>query len=151
VGLTELLAGKGYLGGFFINASDWFFYAGDAKALNAFLADYAKLPDTPLVLVLHPGTGKASAPWDKEALNCDWSVGVSRERLARAPEAGEGKALQGKQRPRVEVTLSLWLGGQVGLSDLDVPLNVEVRSGGEIEDFVATHEAKRTSLKGKTN
>jgi hypothetical protein len=31
-----------------------------------------------------------------------------------------------------------------GLDDLDVPLTIEVRSSGEIEEFVAHHQAKQS-------
>ena len=61
-GLAELLNAGGRVGGFFVNASDWFFFQGDAKAFNAWLEKYAALKDTPLRLVLHPGRATERRP-----------------------------------------------------------------------------------------
>jgi hypothetical protein len=41
-----------------------------------------------------------------------------------------------------EITVELWLGGQVDLSKVEVPLNLKVESGGEIEKFIAAHKLK---------
>ena len=45
--------------------------------------------------------------------------------------------------------VEIWLGGKVTLDQLKVPSTVEVRSGGEIEKFVAEHEARRKQAGGK--
>ncbi len=42
-GVTELANCEDRIGGHWINASDWFHYAGDAKAFNEFLQQYAKI------------------------------------------------------------------------------------------------------------
>ncbi len=59
-GLADLVNYDGRVRGFFINTSDYFFYAGEAKALNTFLERYAALKGVPLTLVLHPGRGEES-------------------------------------------------------------------------------------------
>lgn len=141
-GLAELLNADGRVGGFFVNASDWFFFQGDAKTFNAWLAKYATLKDTPLRLVLHPGRGTDRRPWSKEGetrLPVDWQVDVINRQWTR-------EAIEEKQPVKAghDVTVHVFLGGQVRLDDLDVPLDVEVRSGGEIEEFVAHHAAKQS-------
>src|SRR5262245_29218443 len=58
-GLQELANCRGRVHGFFVNAEDFFFYAGETKALNEFLRDYARLKDTKLEVVLHVGRKRA--------------------------------------------------------------------------------------------
>lgn len=137
-GLSDIVNTKARVCGFFVNANDWFYFKGDTKAFNSVLAAYGKLKDTPLLLVLHPGRGTAREPWDKgKGTPCEWSVEVIRRGWG-APEAKPGET------GKYVVTLHLWLGGDVSLEELDVPLNVNVRSGTEIEKFVAEHEAKQS-------
>jgi len=137
-GLAEIINAYPRVCGFFINASDWFYFKGDTKAFNAVLAAYAKLEDTPLKLVLHPGRCRAKAPWDKdEGSPGEWSIAVIRRGWG-APKAGPGET------GNYVVTVNLWLGGDVALDGLDVPLNVDVASGREIETFVVDHQAKQS-------
>lgn len=138
-GLYELLSGQGRVAGYFINANDYLFYHGDTKAFNKFLEGCAKLKDTPLKLVLHPGRGMTSKPWnDAKPAPFEWSVSVLRRGWH--PDAPEAKA---GQKGGYVVALGLWLGGDVALDALDVPLEVEVESGMEIERFIHLHDVKR--------
>ncbi len=57
--LTDLANRPGRVGGYWVNSNDWFYFAGDTKALNDFLRRYAELKETPLVLVIHPGKAPA--------------------------------------------------------------------------------------------
>ncbi len=141
-GLADLLNSGGRVGGFFVNANDWFFFQGDAKAFNAWLEKYAALKDTPLQLVLHPGRTTDRRPWSKEGearLPVDWQVDVINRQWTY-------EAIDEKHpvKPGHDVTVHVFLGGQVGLDDLDVPLGVSVESGGEIEEFVVHHQAKQS-------
>jgi len=142
-GLAEIINTKARVCGFFVNANDWFYFKGDTKAFNKALAAYGKMKETPLKLVLHPGRCMAREPWDKDkATPCEWSFAVIRRGWG-APEAKPGDSGQ------YVVTLNLWLGGDVTLEDLDVPLAVDVESGREIEKFVVDHQAKQSLLKAK--
>ena len=138
VGLVDLVNRDQRVHGFFVNAND-FFFSGDTDALNEFLSFYAILKDTPLTLVLHPGGATAASPWDKETRTaCEWEVSVLRRGWhPRAPEDSANKDA------RYVVMVDVWLGGQVELDTLQVPLSVEVKSGGEVEDFIAAHEERR--------
>ena len=147
-GLRELVNTPGRVGGFFVNASDFFYFRGDAKAFNAWLESYAALQDTPLRLVLHPGRSDDRRPWSKDGekrLPVDWCLDVINRQWSR-------DAIEEKKpvKPGYDVTVHLFLGGQVGLEDLDVPLAVGVESAGEVERFVAQHQAMQTLLKTST-
>jgi len=141
-GLKDLVNTKARVCGFFVNANDWFYFKGDSGAFNAVLAAYATLKDTPLRLILHPGRGTAREPWDKgTGTPAEWSITVVRRGWG-APKATPGQA------GKYVVTINLWLGGDVALDDLDVPLAVDVESGREIEKFIATHQAKQSLPEG---
>src|SRR5690348_9226869 len=59
-------------GGYWINSNSWFWYSGRTDALNEFLVEYAKLQETPLLLVLKTGDdGPAEAP---RGQGCDWEL-----------------------------------------------------------------------------
>jgi len=138
-GLRELLNREGRVYGFFVNANDFFFYLGDTEALNEFLAQYAKLKDTPLTLVLHSAQGKTGRlGYGEKKIQFDWEVKV----LARgwSPEAPPDPTTE---KPGYVVIVDLWLGGNIDLDKLKVPLNVKVKSRGEIEKFIGDHEANR--------
>jgi hypothetical protein len=139
-GLRELLDGGGRVDGYFINANSFLFFHGDAKAFNKFVQEYAKLKDTPLSLLLHPGRGMSQKPWaDHKPVPFEWEVAVLRRGwAAEAPKAKPG------EKGQYIVMVELWLGGEVALDDLDVPLSIEVLSGMDVEKFIAQHEAKRS-------
>ena len=140
-GLERLVNQGNRVYGYLVNADDYFFFAGDTGAFNDFVTDYAELKDTPLILVLHPGKGKTprlGVSQSDERIPFDWKVSVLL--WGRHPELGEVADDDGH---RHAVIIDLWLGGQVHLAELEVPLNVEVKSGGEIEEFIAAHEKAR--------
>ena len=135
-GLAELVNAGNLVHGYFVNWEDIFFFRGDTAGLNEFLAKYARLPDTTLRVVIHPGRLHVRSPWDKKPRDivADWKLYASP--LTRDPERA------GKFKPGPFVTrLDVWLGGSVKLSELRVPDNVSVESGGEIEAFVNAHRA----------
>jgi hypothetical protein len=71
-GLPDLINTRDWVWGHWVNQADFFYYGGDAAALNKFLDSYGKLPDTPLVVVLHAGAnpligrlgGEGKTPYD---------------------------------------------------------------------------------------
>jgi hypothetical protein len=126
----ELVKGQTPVHGYFVNWEDVFFYSGDTKALNEFLAAYGKLPKAKLRVVIHAGTTRARSPWGPQDRGpADWS-------FYRWNTGGRGNA---PAPTRVDV----WLGSRIRLDELRVPGNVEVESGGEIEKFVAARKAKK--------
>ena len=133
-GLAELLNREERVHGYWVNANDFFFFAGDTDAFNEFLERYATLKNTPLRLVLHPGVGMTGSVGVGRDIPFEWRVSVEKWHSdpSKAPTL---------------VTMELWLGGLVQLKKIEVPLSVEVKSGGEIEAFIAEHKTKRKALK----
>jgi hypothetical protein len=137
-GVAELASSRNRVKSYGHNfGSDAYYYAGDAKAFNAFLGEYAKLKGVALVLVIHAGLGvKGRAARTDPDTRFDWLLFI--EGLVRRPEPKKDSPAQ------FPVTLHLYLGDNIGLDEILVPLEVEVRSGGELEDFLSEHTAKRS-------
>jgi hypothetical protein len=131
--LVELLTCQDTVNGIWVNANDFYYYAGDTDTFNEILKQYAKLGNTPLRLVLHPGRGMSGSLGDEADIPYEWQVGVMRWH----DDPSEAPLL---------VTMQLWLGGQVQLGSVKVPLNIEVESGGEIEEFIEIHEGRRGKI-----
>lgn len=122
------------------------YYAGDAVAFNAQIAAHFKLgivrradelevggDYVTRTVVLHPGSKVVPRYLDKTGkLSTDWLVTSWRGDLA-----GEGG-----WHLRVDV----WLGDRIKLDELRIPQGYAVKSGREIEDFVARHNS---NAKGK--
>ncbi|MBN1510638.1 MAG: hypothetical protein JXB13_01360 [Phycisphaerae bacterium] len=139
-GLKELANRPDRVHGFFVNMEDVFFYAGDTAAFNDFLVAYARLDNTILQLVIHPGPKKARSPWDKEDrdIAVDWmlyAAAFTREQLESGQMSG-GK---------VTTKIDLYLGRGIGLDGLRIPHAIQVSSGGEIEAFLAARAPKPTA------
>jgi hypothetical protein len=116
--------------GFMVNWTDTFFFAGDTAAFNKFVEGYSKRNDLKLRVVLHVGTKKARSPWDTadRDIPVDWSYhvwNVTPDPSNPAPS-------------KVDV----WLGGRIKLDELRIPANVEVVSGGEIDNFIRERQKK---------
>jgi hypothetical protein len=147
-GMLELANRKDRVHGYFVNTSDVFFYAGDAKALNDFLRDYAKLQDATLELVLHVGKNYARSPWDKaDRGRVDWVLYLSKwGRGGLVPGGADPRKVEWKfegKRPPCITRVEVWLGDSIQLEKLEVPAHVQVTSGGDIEQFIAQHRKKQ--------
>lgn len=141
-GLANVLGVPGRVYGYWVNANDWFFYSGDTGDFNRFIMTYAELKDTPLTLVLHTGkgqTGRLGSQEDK--IEYDWEVKVFRRGWH--PEAPPDPTTE---KPGYVVAVEAWLGGEIELSKLSVPLNIKVTSEKKTEQisrFVTEHESRR--------
>ncbi len=139
-GLAELLNRPGRVYGYIYFSGNRFHYAGDTDEVNEFLAQYAMLKDTPLTLVLHAGPDREKKWLETKKIGYDWKVDV----------AFRSWSVNQKKR-QYNVTVQVWLGGQVELGKMKVPLNIQVKSGaegdkdGDIGKFIAAHETKRKS------
>jgi hypothetical protein len=136
-GLAELASSRTRVKGYGHNfGCDAYYYAGDAKAFNAFLGEYAKLKGTPLLLTIHPGLGvKGRAAQTDPDVRFDWLLYV--DALMLSEDARKDPP------PKCRPTLHLYLGDNIGLDELLVPLEVEVKADNALDDFVSEHTAKR--------
>lgn len=122
------------------------YHAGDTTQLNSFLADYGGVATENAVVVLHAGPMRISprhTPNVGEAppapRNADWALHVA--------EFYEGRSDEAQFRgEKFRCVVDIWLGCNISLDTLEVPANVEVRSGGEIEAFVESHAERRRQL-----
>ncbi len=140
-GLEALVNHENRVHGFFVNSEDIFFYAGDTKTFNEFLASYSKLDNTVLQLVLHIGPKQARSPWDKKdrGMFADW-------RLYACPHNTREEAGKLSDDSKFITRIELFLGMNIGLDGLVVPNNIEVRSSGKLEQFVSAHKASQASV-----
>jgi len=129
-GLADLLNDPGRVYGYWINGIDHFYYAGDSEAFNQFAEQYAKLKGTPLTLVVHPGRGREMRLEDRR-IRYGWEVRV------------DGRRSVGEREDRRDVvSVEVWLGGQIELDKMKVPIDVKVESGNEIQELIASHAAR---------
>lgn len=131
----ELVEGQTPVHGYFVNWEDVFFYTGDTAELNRFLQAYGKQTGLKRQVVIHAGGKKARSPWDNadRDIAVDWSF----------YRWNTGNGNSAKPAPsRVEI----WIGSRIKLDELQIPADVEVTSGGEIERFVE----RRQKLSAKT-
>lgn len=129
-GLANLLNSQKPVHAYFVNFQDIFFYSGDSSAFNAFMERYGKLEGIPHTLVLHCGKAETRDKFQGEKMESyDWDVLVDRI-----------------SQQEYLVTVHLFLGGNVKLSEIKASANVKVESGGEIEKFIKKHEAQSADV-----
>ena len=151
-GLKELANRSNRVHGFLVNGQDVFFYTGDARSLNNFLTQYAKLKRTNLQLVIHPGPKKATSSFsNKPELDrlVDWSLYTSMWPVSYISPFTRAKPSV-RDKEKFVTCIDVWVGGLVKLDEVKVPINIEVRSGSEIETFVAEHKKKRAKVNNDT-
>jgi hypothetical protein len=130
-GVQELVNARPRVHGFHVNARIWLFYAGETGEFNQFMKEYAAIPDITHEVTLHVGPKKARSPWDKADRDIDVNWGIVIVEPSISPD-------QKLLMPR-STSIDLWLGGAIDLANLEIPKNVVVKSGGEIEKFVSEH------------
>ena len=145
-GLTELINDPARVAGHWVNSNDFFYYQDDASAFNVFAEQYSLLPDTDPVVIIHLGTprigplgGHASfgsvLPFGDPATEAyNWRLVIIRRGWG-APKDPR----RPEDDPGYVVTLHVWIGSDIPLERLDIPKHVEVRSAGEIEQFIEHH------------
>jgi hypothetical protein len=114
-GLDDILNRGKKVYGFWADWVDHFYYKDSTEAFNRLLEQCATLTDTPLSLVLHPGTGVMNRIGGREGtISFDWMVKVDRS------------------VPKTEVIVELWVGGQVEQDKVNVPPGFKRSSGGSV-------------------
>ena len=127
--------------GYWVNFYDQFFYQQVNEELEKMVNGLARLPDVELRVILHAGKGQAKSPWSKAAVcPADWAVSFSGQ-FVPSDDGRETVRLRKSQ----QVVVDIWTGGQVELGKLKLPAGVDLRSGGEIDNFIRQHELKARS------
>ena len=117
-GLKELVNTTNRVHGFFVNAEDIFFFAGDAAKFSQFLSDYSKIQGVEKhQLILHEGKGEAKSPWSKsDGKPSDWKIHA----CPKSWRVGDAK------EKAFILEVHFWTGGALKLEEVNVPKNVEV-------------------------
>jgi hypothetical protein len=133
-GLEGLANSRPTVHGYFVNDEDVLLYAGDTKALNEFVKQYADTSGIEKDVVLRVGPKKARSPWDHEDrdIEVNWSLYIAGPMSIADRPAGA---------PLV-TRIDVWLGGAINLAKVEIPDGVKVTSGGEIDAYVAGREKK---------
>jgi hypothetical protein len=117
--------------------------AGDTETLNAFLADFGALEDTALEVVLCVWPRSASTENRNDSIEppqkrrVDWWLTIS---INRRTIRGDAEQFRGHDWL---AELHIQLDAGIRLDELTVPAHLPVRSAGELERFIAEHEARR--------
>ena len=137
-GLPDLINSADRCGGHWVNQGDFFFYRGDAAALKLFLETFGKLPNSPLVVVLHAGSKPMTGPLGGEQKTpYDWQLEIVRR--------GWGVPIDPRlpaDEPGYIVTIHIWLSDALALENLAIPKHIEVKSAGDIQRFVERHSSQ---------
>lgn len=111
------------------------YYTGDTEAFNGFLQQYVKVKIRPLKLIIHTGCAEVIAH-SKEAIHYDWM-------LSRYLAGTKSMDPSGAEET---VAVNLYPGCKIDLSKLNIPTEIEVTSGGELEKVVSDHREKRAPV-----
>jgi hypothetical protein len=132
-GMSELGNLTNRVHGFFVNAEDFFFYAGTADDLAAFLKAYSQIEGIAQhLLILYDGVGDAKSPWETARRPCDWELSgcpeswlVGHAAAAQGTNAVAARELAAKATNYV-LEVHFWTGGKIALDQLTIPQNVEL-------------------------
>ena len=130
-GLNDLINQTNRVHGFFVNAEDRFFFAGDTIAFSAFLKQYATLEGIAgHRLIIHRGKGQAKSPWDKgDGKACDWMLNVAPvswiegHREVFRDAAGDASRTE---KPKYLAEAHVWTAGSVDLDKVSIPDGIHV-------------------------
>jgi hypothetical protein len=132
-GMSELGNLTNRVHGFFVNAEDFFFYAGTADDLAAFLGAYSKIEGIEQHrLILHDGVGNAKSPWETARRPCDWELsGCPESWLAGHAAMAQGTNAVAARELAANATnyimeVHFWTGGKIALDQVAIPKNIQV-------------------------
>lgn len=117
-GMSDLVNSPQRVGGYFVNAEDIFFFAGNQDQFDKFLDDYVKLQGlTGYSVFIHEGEGIAKAPWDKsDGVKCDWMLRGCMSDCGAGQDSPNGYVLE----------LHIWDGGQIRVEDSKLMKSIEL-------------------------
>lgn len=130
-GLYEAVNQKHRIHGFWVNWTDVLFYQGDNDRLQSMVTQLDQVPDISVQVVIHAGKGRAISPWSEQPKgHADWSVVI----VGMEPTPGKKNAVE----------VNVWLDHDIDLKTLELPGQVSVKSGDEIQAFLERHKRSST-------
>lgn len=153
-GLASLINSHPRASAYWVNANDFFQYAGDAGAINSILSGLAVIGERSgwsVQLIIHPGPGRTGNLGDREPTRpMDWAIEVIQpgwdvESILEPKVAGAKPILR----------VRAYTGGKLDLKALKVPATIAVKAGStqEISNFVLSlgyeREAERRKAAAK--
>lgn len=128
-GYYEVIKQPNLVHGYWINTFDVFFFKGFNEDLIKQLNELEKIEGFKTEVIIHAKLGVAKSPWkDARIVNyADWSLttygSFSKDR-------------------KNDLTIDIYLGGDLQLEDLEIPQSFTVKSAGDIEEFIQLHNKK---------
>lgn len=133
--------------GYQVNASTHYFFDGDSSELNEFLKrsisaiDYQRADgfyhEIIPTVTIHVGKSSAVIPGREDELDPNWKL----ELLADYELKDDRKNVH----RTLNFNIRVWVSDRISLNELEIPKIFDVRSGGEIEQFIDRH--RKMSLK----
>jgi hypothetical protein len=136
-GVNELISMPNWVGGFFVNQEDRFFYKGSTEDFEAFLKNYAAIRDIQRHrLTIHHHILQTQAYGEEPAEPADWmlEIGLLSWRHVRKDPKLEFLTLfppEDTDGPKYAVEVHLALDGSVDLNKLKVPPAIEIVNAAE--------------------
>ncbi len=134
-GIAELVNRPERVAGVWVNANDFFYFAGGTAEFNRFLEGYSRVTDTPLRVVLHSvlhsvlhdGAERPSWSWgDRPAVGYDWQLAVRRRGWgAEAPPDFDGLYV---------ATIEVWVGKRIDVDRIRFFGPIAPLVGGPLRD-----------------
>lgn len=115
-----------------VNGNEKFFYRGDTIALNAFLEDFSKIKSDRLEVVLRPGPAETTTFDQETKIKYDWQL-----HIVGGIAAHMSKSDLGSHVWPTHPIVSVYTGGRIQLSNMEVPKNVKLLQLSDLRDRYA--------------
>lgn len=122
-GIMPVINDKARVYGIWVNGNEHLYFKGTTKELNAALAHFAKVEVKDRIVVLQAGPGMRKS-LDKKEIAYNWELHIVGG-IAKTQATRDKEKLYWFEDP----VLTVQIDGDIDLKKLDIPKDVEVRSG----------------------